>query len=164
MSSRVRRGQIFIVLLIILVIVVVLFVALPMIGSRSRSTPFVRQVFWSVGGRNVTSCFLDQEVEVHVIIESVQQYTASVVIKIRKDVALWFDSDYAAKTFPLDMPGGQSTELVVTFAPDEASEGQLRGYFVEVDFLMSNSNWIMENSYPPRLTVTKISPGDDTPI
>jgi hypothetical protein len=163
MPSRAKRGQIFIVLLIILIIVVVLFVALPMIGSRSKSTPVVRQVFWSVGSRNVTSCFLDQEVEVHVIIESVQQYTASVVIKIRKDMSLWFDSDYVAKTFPLDLPGGQSTELVVTFAPDEASEEQLRGYFVEVDFLASNSNWIMVNSYPPRLMVTKISPGGYLP-
>jgi hypothetical protein len=164
MRSRTRTGQIFIIVLIILVIVVVLFLALPLIGSRSRPTPLVQQVLWNVGGRNVTSCFLNQEVEVHVTIESAQLYVASVEIKIRKDVSLWFDSDYATKTFPVNMPGGQSTELVFTFAPDEASEGQLHGYFVEVDFLTSNSNWIMENSYPPRLTVAKISPGGSTPV
>ena len=163
MGSKARKGQVFIILLIILVIVVVLFVALPMFETQHKSTPFVQQVFWNVNGRNVTSCYLGEEVEAHIVIEGTQEYSGSIVVKIRKDATFWLDSDYTVKTFPVSLPGGQTAELVTTFAPDEGSGGQLRGYFVEVDFLTTHSDWIMESSYPPRLKVIAITPGGNTP-
>lgn len=163
LSSKAKKGQIFIIILIILVIVVVLFVALPMFEARHKSSPLVQQVFWKVNGSNVTSCYLGEEVAAHIIIKGTEEYSGSIVVKIRKDTTFWFDTDYTVKTFPVNLPGGQTSELVTTFAPDEGSAGQLRGYFVEVDFLTTNSDWIMESSYPPRLKVTAITPGGNTP-
>jgi hypothetical protein len=163
MGSKARKGQVFIILLIILVVVIVLFVALPMFEAQHKSTPLVQQVFWNVNDRNVTSCYLGEDVEAHIVIKGIEEYSGSIVVKIRKDATFWFDSDYTVKTFPVDLPGGQTAELVTTFAPDEGSGGQLRGYFVEVDFLTTHSDWIMESSYPPRLKVIAITPGGDTP-
>jgi hypothetical protein len=163
MNSKARKGQVFIILLIILVVVIVLFVALPMFEAQHKSTPLVQQVFWNVNGGNVTSCYLGEDVEAHIVIKGTEEYSGSIVVKIRKDATFWFDSDYTVKTFPVDLPGGQTAELVTTFAPDEGSGGQLRGYFVEVDFLTTHSDWIMESSYPPRLKVTAITPGGNTP-
>ncbi len=163
MNSKARMGQVFIIILIILVIVIVLFVALPMFEAQHKSTPLVQQVFWHVNDRNVTSCYLGENVTAHIIIRGTEEYSGSIVVKIRKDATFWFDSDYTVKTFPVDLPGGQISELVTTFAPDEGSGGQMRGYFVEVDFLTTHSDWIMESSYPPRLNVIAIAPGGNTP-
>lgn len=142
---------------------IVLFALLPAWSARQRSTPVVRQVFWQVNGQNVTTTFVDQEVEVHVVIRAVEEYVGSVTVKVRKDVAVWFDSDYTVRTFPVNLGGDQVIELKLTFTPDQASGGRLRGYFVELDFLTKNTNWGMEDSYPPRLKVLENDSGPNVP-
>jgi hypothetical protein len=162
--SKTMRGQILVVVVIILVIVVALIIFLPMLLAPHGSTPIVQDVFWKIDDRNVSSCFVGDGVAAHVVIEATDQYVGSVEIKIRKDVTFWFDSDYTTETFPVNLSGSHTTELVVTFAPDTAGGGSLRGYFVEVDFLATGSNWIMQSSYPPRLAVSTIAQGDHTPV
>jgi len=159
-----KRGQILIVIVIILVIVVALIIFLPMLVGPHTSNPTVQETLWKIDGRNVTSCFVGDSVGAHVVIRASDQYIGSVEVKIRKDMSFWFDSDYATQTFPVNLPGCQTTEFVVTFSPDEASAGSLRGYFVEVDFLATGSNWVMQGSYPPRLTVSEVATGDHTPV
>jgi len=44
-------------------------------------------------------------------------------------------------------------EPELAFVPDGASAGRLRGYFVEISFSATHTNWVMKNSYPPRLKV-----------
>ncbi len=56
-------------------------------------------------------------------------------------------------TAPISLRGDEKTEIELAFTPDKASMGNLRGYFVEVDFLVTEAEWVMKNSYPPRLRV-----------
>jgi hypothetical protein len=162
MGLKARRGQVFIVIVVIILILVALFVILPMFEARNRSTPLVQQVFWEANNQNVTGVYLGREVDLHAVIIATEEYTGSVVVKVRKDVAYWFDSDYTVKTFPLNLAGGQTTELELTFSPDEASQGSLRGYFVEMQF--STTNWVMDDSYPPRLEVMIHQSDTNTPV
>jgi hypothetical protein len=77
------------------------------------------------------------------------------VVKIRKDARLWFDSDFAVDTIPVDLAGGDEKTIELSFTPDEVSHGTitgLRGYFIEIEFRATGTTWTMENSYPPRLT------------
>jgi hypothetical protein len=164
MSSTARRGQVFIIVVVIILILVALFVILPLFEARNRSVPVVQQVFWQANNQNVTSVYLGGEVELHAVIKVTEEYADSVVVKVRKDVAYWFDSDYTVKTFPLNLVGGQTTELELTFSPDEASQGRFRGYFVEIQFSATNTNWVMDDSYPPRLEVVTRQPGTNLPV
>lgn len=159
MRGRDRKGQIFIIVLIVLLILVVVFIVFSARSSQVSSAPAVQGVFWQLNSSNVTAVHVGDEVETRVVVKATQEYSGSVVIKIRKDVAYWPDSDYSVKTLPVSLNGGQATELMLSFVPDQASGGNLRGYFVEVDFSASHTSWTMENSYPPRLNVSPaISP------
>ena len=71
-------------------------------------------------------------------------------MKIRKDLAFMPDEDYAIKTFEIVLNQDEELELILTFYPDEASSLTLRGYFIELEGLIS---WTMESEYPPRLKV-----------
>jgi flagellar basal body-associated protein FliL len=164
MSSRARRGQVFIIIIVIIIILVALFVIVPMLEARNRPAPLMKQVFWQANNQNVTNVYLGEEVELHAVVKATEQYTGSVVVKVRKDVADWFDSDYTVKTFPLNLVGDQIVELELTFSPDEATQGRFRGYFVEIQFSASNTKWVMDDSYPPRLEVLVLQPGTNTSI
>jgi hypothetical protein len=70
---------------------------------------------------------------------------------------MWFDSDFKVDTIPADLAGGDEKSIELSFTPDETSHGTitgLRGYFIEVEFRATRTTYTMENSYPPRLTVT----------
>jgi hypothetical protein len=159
MFARSRRGQVFIIVLIVILAIIALFIILPMIEARRESSPVVQQVSWRVNNQNATTAYLGEEVEVHVHIKATDKYQGSIVVKIKKDIAYWFDSDYVIKTFPVDLKADQVTELKLTFSPDEASQGTMRGYLVEIDFLVSHTNWVMDDSYPPRLEVLELGQG-----
>lgn len=163
MNAKVRRGQVFIIIIAIVLAMIIMFALLPAWSARQRSTPVVQQVFWQVNNQNVTSAYVNQEVEAHVIIKATEEYVGSIAVKVRKDVSFWFDSDYTVKTFPVNLGGDQVSELKLTFALDQASQGSLRGYFLEVDFLAKNTNWVMENSYPPRLKALQYESGSNVP-
>jgi len=135
-----------------------------MFEAERRTGPLVEQVFWQANGQNVTEVYLGGEVELHAVLTTAEEYTGSVAIKVRKDIAYWFDSDYILKTFPLDLVGGRTAQLNLTFSPDEASQGRTRGYFVEIDFTATGTNWVMDDSYPPRLQVITNTPGQGTPV
>lgn len=152
-SKRSRNGQAIVLIIIVLLAVVVVFALLSMRSARIRSSPSVQEVFWRVVGANVTEASVGDDVEAHAVIRANEEYVGSMVVKIRKDVAFWPDSDYSTKTVPVSLRGDQVTEIELVFVPDQTSTGSLRGYFVEIDFLVSHTNWVMENSYPPRLTV-----------
>lgn len=164
MRLRARRGQVFIIIAIIILVIVALLVLLPLFEAGRRSGPLVQQVFWQTNDQNVTKAYLDGEVELHAVVKAAEKYTGSMVIKIRKDIAYWFDTDYTVKTFPLDLAGGRTAELNLTFSPDEASQGRTRGYFVEIDFAATGTNWVMDDSYPPRLEVVTYPAGQGTPV
>ena len=157
MISRDRRGFGFLLLFIVLLVAVAFFAFMVTESSRVQASPEVQQAFWRVNSHNSTTANIGEEVEAHVIVRAKEEYSGSIVLKIRKDVSFWSDSDYATKTFPVDLKSGQTTELELTFTPDEAGVGRLRGYFMEVDFLVTHTNWGMANSYPPRLTVVEQS-------
>jgi len=117
----------------------------------------VQEVFWQMEGQKVTTVGVGVEVEAYVVVKATEEYVGSIVVKIRKDISFWPDSDYSIKTVPVNLIGGQETKLELSFVPDQASDGglrSLRGYFVEVDFSATQTSWVMENSYPPRLKVT----------
>lgn len=154
---RDRRGFGFLLIFIVLLAAVAVFAFMMTESSRVQASPAVQQAFWSVNSHNSTTANISEEVEAHVIVRATENHSGSIVLKIRKDVSFWSDSDYATKTFPIDLKSGQTTELELTFTPDQAGAGRLRGYFMEVDFLVTRTKWVMANSYPPRLTVVEQS-------
>ena len=140
-------------IVILLVGIIVAFALLSTWLARVRYAPIVQDAFWEVDGQRVTAARVGAEVEAHVTIKATGEYVGSVVVRIRKDVALWLDSDYNVLTMPVNVVGGQEKEIEFTFVPDKPSGDRLRGYFIEIDFKATKTEWVMGNSYPPRLRV-----------
>jgi len=141
-------------ILLVLLGIIVIFAFFSARSARVRSAPAVQEVFWRVDGQKVTTTSVGVEVEAHVVVNATEEYVGSIVVKIRKDISFWPDSDYTIKTVPVNLRGGQETELELAFVPDQASAGSLRGYFVKVDFSATHTSWVMKSPYPPRLKVT----------
>jgi len=154
MSGRTRKGQALVLIILVLLGIIVIFVLLSARSARVRSSPMVQEVFWQIDSQRGTTASVGDEVKAHIVIKATEKYVGSIVMKVRKDISFWPDSDYSIKTVPVNVRGGQETELELSFVPDEASGGSLRGYFVEIDFQATGTSWVMENTYPPRLKVT----------
>lgn len=137
-----------------IVAIIIAFVLLSARVSRVRHSPTVQEAFWTVNGQRVTTASLGAEVTAHVTIRATEEYVGSIVVKVRKDLSFWPDSNYHIATLPVNLVGGQEREIRLTYVPDQASGGGLRGYFIEVDFEVTGTDWVMESSYPPRLKVT----------
>ncbi|MCJ7422743.1 hypothetical protein MUP01_00530 [Candidatus Bathyarchaeota archaeon] len=150
---RNRRGIGFVLIIIVIVAIVVVFTLVLIRSTQLGSTPSVQDSYWVVAGKRSPVATVGQEVEAHIIIEAKEEYIDSVVVKIRKDVSYLPDTDYATTIIPVDVKGGQTTDLEVVFTPDQASTGNLRGYFIEVSYSKLHTNWVMDNAYPPRLKV-----------
>jgi len=154
--SYASKGQIFIFILLVLLGLIVISALISSYTVRVRAAPIVKEAVWLVGGQRVSTADLGEEVEAHVVIQATEAYEGSIVVKIRKDVKVWFDSDFAISTLPINLAGGDEKIIEISFTPDEASRGGLtglRGYFIEIEFKATRTTWVMENSYPPRLTV-----------
>ena len=151
------RGQILAIILILILGFIIISGLISIFSGRNGSSPVVKEAYWRIDGQKASTSSLGQEVEAHVIVQATEQYVGSIVVKIRKDARLWFDSDFKVDTIPVDLAGGDERTIELAFTPDEAShEGLtgLQGYFIEIEFRATRSAWTMENSYPPRLTVT----------
>ena len=110
-------------------------------------------VYWTVNDEVVTSCVIGEEVKAHVVVKAVNgPVSGTITIKIRKDIAYAPDTNFKVKSFDVFLGRDESKEYIVTFKPDEASTGNLRGYFVEIE---GDLSWTMESSYPPRLKVNE---------
>lgn len=151
------RGQILILIILVILGFIVVSGLISIFSGREASTPIVKEAYWIVDGQKASTSSLGQEVEAHVVVQATEQYSGSIVVKVRKDVRLWFDSDFSVDTVPVDLAGGDEKTIELSFTPDEASRGGLtglQGYFIEIEFRATRTTWTMENSYPPRLTVT----------
>jgi len=147
------KGQSLTLILLVLLAVVVIF-GLIFVGSfRARARPTVQEAVWIVNDQQVSTARVGEKVEARVVIKTTEEYAGSVVVKIRKDVTLWFDSDYQLLTVPVSLKGGEQKEIELVFTPDQASGGRLRGYFIEIEFQATGTTWVMESSYPPRIKV-----------
>jgi hypothetical protein len=152
--KRKSRGLGIIILLIIVIIIAFLgFVVIFGMLRRGRAAPIVEEAFWKAKGHAVESVTLGEEVEAHVIVKATEEYVGSLVVKIRKDIALWSDRDYQLSTVLVNLRAGEIEEIQIAFVPDESTDGRFRGYFVEIEFRVTGTSWVMENSYPPRLRV-----------
>ena len=155
-KHQASKGQILVLILLVIFGLIVVSGLIYIFSGRDRGAPIVKEVYWLVDGERVSTSSLGEEVEAHLVIEAVEQYSGSIVVNVRKDVRLWFDSDFAVATVPVNLPGCDEKTLEIAFTPDEASHGAvtgLRGYFIEVEFKATGTKWEMEDSYPPRLTV-----------
>jgi len=154
---RASKGQILAIILLLILGFIIISGLISIFSGRNGSAPVVKEAYWQIDGQKVSTSSLGQEVEAHVVVQATEQYVGSIVVKIRKDARLWFDSDFKVDTIPVDLAGGDEKSMELSFTPDETSHGTvtgLRGYFIEVEFRATRTTWTMENSYPPRLTVT----------
>jgi hypothetical protein len=154
---RASEGLGLILIFLILFALAVFFGLILVSYFGGRSTLTVENAFWTVDNQTVSTSALGQQVEAHVVIEATEKFVGSVVVKIRKDVAQWVDSDFQVSTITLDLRGGEEKEIEISFTPDQVSSGGflgMRGYFVEVEYRANRNGWVMEDSYPPRLKVT----------
>lgn len=150
------RGQILAIILLLILGFIVISGLISIFSGRNGSSPVVKEAYWLVDGDKASTSSLGREVEAHIVVQAAEQYVGSIVVKIKKDARLWFDSDFKVDTIPVDLAGGDEKTIELSFTPDEISHGSitgLRGYFVEIEFRATRTSWTMENSYPPRLTV-----------
>ncbi len=150
------KGQILAIILLLILGFIVISGLISFFFGRDRSAPVVKEASWLVNGDKASTSSLGQEVEAHIVVQATEKYVGSIVVKIRKDARLWFDSDFKVDTIPVDLAGGDEKTMELSFSPDETSHGTvtgLRGYFIEIEFRATRTTWTMENSYPPRLTV-----------
>ena len=123
----------------------------PRLAVRGAGSIEVVDAYWIVNGIRTYTCTLGDEVEAHVIIRAVGgSVSGTITLKVRKDISLAPDVDFAARDFVFSLNEGEFQELVLKFTPNEVSSSKLRGYFIELEGLAS---WTMPNTYPPRLTV-----------
>jgi hypothetical protein len=148
------RGQAFLLVIFLLAGTIAAVTVLSAGPVKVRYAPTVQEAFWKVDGQTVTTASMGNTVNAHVMIKAVDEYVGSVVVKIRKDLVFWFDSDFYVLTVPVNLVGGQEKEIELALVPDKPSQGRLRGYFIEIDFEITKTKWVMENSYPPRLRIT----------
>jgi len=114
----------------------------------------VESAWWTVGGKVVTTARVGQTVTAHIRVRAIGGSVEELVrVRVRKDLALRPDEDYAVGTFTVKLASGQHAELTVTFVASEKSGLVFRGYFIEVNFLYSQRKWTMVDTYPPRLKV-----------
>lgn len=142
-----------IIIIIIVVVAALAVVTILVVSRRSRAAPVVEEAFWLVNGQRVADVAFGENVEAHLVFKPVEEYVGSIVVKIRKDIAWWPNSDYQVTTVPVSLRAGESKEIEVAFTPDERSGSRLRGYFIEIAFQLTGTSWAMESSYPPRLRV-----------
>jgi len=153
-SRQSVKGQIIVLILLVLLGLVVVFALFSATSVRVRAAPIVKEAVWRTEGSAVTTARVGDGVEARVVVQAIEEYVGSVVVKIRKDIRWWTDTDYHVSTTPLNLKGGETTEIEIAFTPDEASSGSMRGYFIEIEFQAARTTWTMENTYPPRLRVT----------
>ena len=147
------KGQILIIILLLILGIWLLFGLVSRFSIRLRATPIVQEAYWAVGDQDVSISKLGEDVEATIKIEATEHYVGSIVVKVKKDIRFWLDSDYHITTIPLDLGGGEERMMKIGFSPDEVTRGSLRGYFVEIEFQSTRTTWTMENSYPPRLKI-----------
>lgn len=155
-KRQTKSGQIFLFIIIVLIGAFIILGLLSALSGRGKASPIVKEVTWLADDQEVITSTLGHEVEARITIVGTEQYVGSIVVRIKKDVSMWFDSDFAVSTIPINLAGGEDETIKIKFTPDEASGGGLRGlrgYFVEVEFQATRSTWEMENTYPPRLKV-----------
>lgn len=152
LGRRSTRGQLFLVVVVVLLIIIT-FTFIAALFMPTQPSPVVEETSWRVNGLKVTSVIEGSRVEALIIVRAAVEYEGSIVVKVRKDIAFWFDKDYAISTTPVRLTNGQRMEIKLNFVPDQASGWSLRGYFIEVEFSATKTTWTMENSYPPRLRV-----------
>jgi hypothetical protein len=156
-TRHASKGQILVIILLLILGFIIISGLISFFSGRNGSAPVVKEAYWQIDGQKASTSSLGQEVEAHVVVQATEQYVGSIVVKIRKDARLWFDSDFKVDTIPVDLAGGDEKAMELSFTPDETSHGTitgLRGYFIEIEFRATRTTWTMENSYPPRLTVT----------
>ncbi len=116
--------------------------------------PAIKEAYWKVDERTVTTANVGAEVEAHVVLKAIGKYNGPIRVKIRKDAALRPEKDCCVVNMPVNLIEGKEKEVELSFKLLPPSLSGIRGYFVEIDFLATKTKWVMENSYPPRLRVT----------
>lgn len=153
-GRQTSKGQILVLILLVLLGLVLIFGVSSVVSVRVRAAPIVQEAVWLVDDERVSTAALGEKVEAKIVVKATEEYVGSIVVKIRKDIRWWPDSDYQVSTIPVSLQGGEEKEITISFKPDEASEGSLRGYLTEIEFRATRTTWVMENSYPPRLRIT----------
>jgi hypothetical protein len=110
--------------------------------------------YWSVSGVKAERVRLRELVTGHIMLHSLGKFEGEIVLRIRADIRLWFDKDIVTQRLRLSLQPGEKKEFTLDFRPDRSSAGDMRGYFIEIDFGLIHGKWTMPSSYPPRLIVT----------
>ena len=127
------KGQILILVIIVIIGIILIVGISSLLSNRTRNAPVVQDALWQVDGQALTSARVGQEITAHVEVKANEEYVGSIVVKIRKDISFWPDSDYHIQTIPVNIRGGETEDLTVSFIPDQASGGGfrgLKGYFI----------------------------------
>jgi hypothetical protein len=110
--------------------------------------------YWSTSGVKVERVKLGELVTGHVTLQSLGKFEGEIVLRIRVDIRFWFDKDIVTQRLQVSLKPGEEKEFRLDFRPDRSSAGDMRGYFIEIDFGLIHGKWTMPSAYPPRLIVT----------
>jgi hypothetical protein len=120
-------------------------------------TPLLKVVdtYWTKDNVRVSTAKEGENVWAHVsLIATGGAVSGTVDVQVWKDIALWFDREFASASFAVSISRlGEIQTVEVAFAPDEASKGSLRGYFIKAYLDGDARVYTMKSEYPPRLRV-----------
>lgn len=113
----------------------------------------VLEGYWSISNARVERAKLSDPVTGHVILHSSGRFEGEIVFRIKADIRFWFDKDILTRRISMALTPGEVRDVELDFRPDRPSAGDIRGYFLEVDFGLVHGRWTMPRGYPPRLVV-----------
>lgn len=121
-------------------------------------TPLLKVVdtYWTKDNVRVSTAKVGENVMVHVsLIATGGAASETVDVQVWKDIAFWFDSEFASASFAVSIPHlGEIQTVDMAFAPDAASAGSLKGYYIHVSLDGGARTYTMNDEYPPRLRAT----------
>ncbi len=117
----------------------------------------VQNIWWEVNGVNSNSAKSGDNVIGYITVKAVNgRVTGNTIVKIRQDISLAPDKDFASSSYSINLNEGETKTLSISFSPVSASN--IRGYFFELWF-NNNKIYSTESSYPPRLSVSSVQAG-----
>ena len=125
------------------------------VNEEQQGSPVVVDAWWTTSSGVVSSVTRGETVTGHILFEaSGGDINSQLLIHVRKDIALQSDQDLETYSGTLSLLEDQQKEITFSYEAEDSPGASFRGYFLQVDYTSIGEIWTMDNSYPPRLTVT----------
>ena len=118
-------------------------------GSETSAlgTLTVQEVWWTKNGDEINEVEQGDSVEANIKLRANDgAVDGEITVIIRKDIPLFTDTEELSEEIEVKIPKDNNFEVSVSFVASEASSSSFRGYFIEIEGVIS---WTMDSQFPP---------------